>query len=106
MFTGSDSFVDLSLRILTGVILVVLLVALALLIWHVARPRAPAQAPIPLVDVAPKPAPAAAPAVPEAPPKPQVLHDPGKVYRCVVAGRTTFSERPCPQATETAPPKR
>ncbi len=108
MFTGSDRFVDLALRILTGVILSVLVLALVLLIWSFLKPRMPSTPPVPLVEVEPKPAPKVEPAAPAAPAKGEVLLNPGQVYRCVINGRTTFSERPCPKggAAESPPAKR
>lgn len=96
MFIRGDNFVDLSLRILTVVILTVLFFALGLLIWRFLSPPPASVKTVPLVDVAPKPTATAEPAAPAAPAKGEVLLDPGKVYRCVVNGRTTFSERPCP----------
>ncbi len=104
MFTGSDRFVDLTLRILTGLILAVLILALSLLFWDFLKPRAQDAAPVPLVEVEPKPAPKAEPAVPAAPAKSEVLLNPGQVYRCVINGRTTFSERPCPKGAADSPP--
>lgn len=104
MFTGSDRFVDLTLRILTGVILAGLLVALVLLIWNALRPMPPATAPVPLVEVEPKPAPKAEPAAPAPAAKPEVLLNPGQVYRCVINGRTTFSDKPCPPGAAESPP--
>lgn len=104
MFTGSDRFVDLTLRILTGVILAAFVVALVLLIWNALRPTVRATAPVPLVEVEPKPAPQAEPALPAAPAKPEVLLNPGQVYRCVINGRTTFSDKPCPQGGGDSPP--
>jgi hypothetical protein len=105
MFTRSDSFVDLSLRILTGVIVAGLIVALALLLWNFLAKNPPGPNSVPVVEVAPKPAPAPDPVAPP-PAKGEVLLNPGQVYRCVVNGRTVFSERPCPGSGETAPAKR
>jgi hypothetical protein len=104
MFFRSDSFVDLTLRILTGAILIVLVVALGLLAWNFLRPKAPGAPAVPIVEVAPKPAPAPAVAPAPEPEKSEVLLNPGQVYRCVIKGRTTFSERPCPDG-EADPPK-
>jgi hypothetical protein len=97
MFTGSDRFVDFTVRILTGLVLAGLVVALVLLIWNSLQPPVRGAAPIPLVEVEPKQAPKAEPAAPAAPAKGEVLLNPGQVYRCVINGRTTFSERPCPK---------
>jgi hypothetical protein len=104
MFTGTDRFVDLALRILTGVILSVLVLALVLLIWNFLKPRMPSAPPVPLVEVEPKPAPKVDPAAPPAAAKGEVLLNPGQVYRCVINGRTTFSEKPCPQSGGGASP--
>lgn len=104
MFTGSDRFVDLTLRVLTGVIVAVLLVALALLLWNSLRPQGQNPTAVPLVEVEPKPAPKAESAPPAAPAKGEVLLNPGQVYRCVINGRTTFSERPCPKGAADSPP--
>lgn len=98
MFTGSDRFVDLTVRILTGLVLAGLMVALVLLIWNSLKPQVREPAPTPrLVEVEPKQAPKAEPAAPAASAKSEVLLNPGQVYRCVINGRTTFSERPCPK---------
>lgn len=107
MFT-SDSFLDLSLRILTGVIVAVLAVALVMLIWNFFSPRLPVDAPVPVVEIAPKPAAPPEQAPSAAPTKGEVLLNPGQVYKCVINGRTTFSERPCPEGskTDSAPAKR
>jgi hypothetical protein len=104
MFTGSDRFVDFAVRILTGLVLAGLVVALVLLIWNSLRPATRQPAPIPLVEVEPKQAPKAEPAAPKASAKGEVLLNPGQVYRCVVNGRTTFSERPCPKEGASSPP--
>lgn len=97
MFTGSDRVVDLTLRILTGIIVAVLVVALLLLIWNSLRPATDGIAPVPVVEVEPKSAPKSEPLPAPAPEKGQVLLNPGQIYRCVINGRTTFSEMPCPQ---------
>lgn len=99
MFSGSDRFVDLTLRILTGVVLAGLVVALVLLLWNSLRPPVPTTVPIPLVEVEPKPAPKAEPVAPVAPAKGEVLLNPGQVFRCIVNGRTTFSDKPCPKGS-------
>lgn len=106
MFSRSDSFVDLSLRILTAVIVAVLLLALGLLAWNFLTPRRPEAMPVPLVDLAPKPAQQSEPAAAPVPTKGEVLLDPGRVYRCVIKGRTTFSERPCPDGSTAEPTAR
>lgn len=103
MLTRGDGFVDLSLRILTIVIVAVLLFSLGLLLWRVLSPPQPGVANVPVIDVAPKATSASEPVTAPTPPKAEVLLDPGKVYRCVVNGRTTFSERPCP-ASAAQPP--
>lgn len=95
MTSTSDRFVDLSLRILTLVVGAVLLACLALLIYRWSVP--PAAAPtVTLVPVTPKPNVAAKAAVAEPARAPEVLMAPGKMFQCVVNGRKSFSDRPCP----------
>ena len=104
MSSRRDRFVDLSLRILTGLIMAALVFALGLLAWRFLAEPEPATPAVPLVEVAPKPEATAEPAKPAPPAKDEVLLKPGQVYRCVVNGRTTFSDRPCPEGATTKAP--
>ena len=101
MFVSSDRFVDLSLRMLSSVVAVVLLACLGLLVYRWITPPAPVP-PVTLVPVEVKAA-ATTPAA-SAPVRGEVLMVPGKVFSCVVNGRATFSDRPCGTASNSAPP--
>lgn len=96
MFSGNDRFVDLSLRILTGVIVTAMATAVILLASSSLRSAAQESAPIPLVVLEPKPVGDAERTTPAPRAQAEVLFNPGRIYRCVIKGRTTFSERPCP----------
>jgi hypothetical protein len=96
MVAKTDRFVDVTLRILTGVLLLALIGALGLLLYRSLMPQPAEPPPVPVVEVAPKPAPAA-PAVAAPAPKGEVLQVPGQVFKCFVNGRATFSDKPCPE---------
>ncbi|HXF45687.1 MAG TPA: hypothetical protein VNK91_06175 [Burkholderiaceae bacterium] len=89
-----DRLYDLSLRILMGVVSVGLVASVAFLTYRwLVPPRAPEVA-VPVVEVGVKPAQASTP-VPAAPPKAEVLMNPGKIFKCEVDGRVIFSEQAC-----------
>lgn len=95
MTTASDRFVDLSLRILTLVVGIVLAACLALLVYRWVMPSSDHRDVI-LVPVVPKPSAQPSPSlVPAETRAPEVLMAPGKMYRCVVEGRAAFTDRPC-----------
>jgi hypothetical protein len=101
MATKGDRFVDITLRVLTAVVSVVLLGAAALLVWRSVAPAAPEPATVPLVETRPpQAAPAAAPAVTDEPPA--VIYKPGQVVKCTQNGRTVFSDQPCPEPAPAA----
>ena len=96
MFSAGDRFYDFSLRVLMGFVTLVLLGCIGFLAFRWLQPPAATDPGIPLVHVEVKPpaAPAAAPPAPE--PKAEVLLAPGKIFRCELKGRVTFSDQPCP----------
>jgi|DewCreStandDraft_4_1066084.scaffolds.fasta_scaffold11560_7 hypothetical protein len=96
MFSTGDRFYDFSLRILMGFVTIVLLGCIGFLAFRWIQPQAANDPGVPLVQVEVKP-PAEPPATPVAPePKAQVLLAPGKIFRCELKGRVTFSDQPCP----------
>lgn len=97
MFSTGDRFYDFSLRVLMGFVTIVLIGCIGFLAFRWLQPPPATEAGIPLVQVEVKPPvePAAAPAAPE--PKAQVLLAPGKIFRCELKGRVTFSDKPCPE---------
>ncbi len=97
MFSTGDRFYDLSLRILMGFVTIVLIGCVGFLAFRWLQPQAATEAGIPLVQVEIKPRvePAAAPPAPE--PKAQVLLAPGRIFRCELKGRVTFSDQLCPE---------
>lgn len=96
MFSTRDRFYDFSLRILMGFVTIVLLGCIGFLAFRWIQPQAANDPGVPLVQVEVKP-PAEPPATPVAPePKAQVLLAPGKIFRCELKGRVTFSDQPCP----------
>ncbi|MFZ5538910.1 MAG: hypothetical protein ACOY5V_04110 [Pseudomonadota bacterium] len=102
MFSTGDRFYDFSLRVLMGFVTIVLLGCIAFLAFRWFQPQAATDPGVPLVQVEVKPPaePATPPAAPE--PKAQVLLAPGKIFRCELKGRVTFSDQLCPDgATQT-----
>lgn len=95
MFSTGDRFYDFSLRVLMGFVTIVLLGCIGFLAFRWFQPRAATDPGVPLVQVEVKPPtePATAPAAPE--PKAQLLLAPGKIFRCELQGRVTFSDQPC-----------
>lgn len=98
MHTMGDRFVDLSLRILTLVVGVVLLACMALLIYRWSAPPLTVNSVtiVPVTPVSTSPVDAQARA-PEPLSAPEVLMAPGKMFQCVSNGRKLFSDRPCPE---------
>lgn len=96
MFSTGDRFYDFSLRVLMGFVTLVLLGCIGFLAFRWLQPQAATDPGVPLVQVEVKPPaePAAAPPAPE--PKAEVLLAPGKIFRCELKGRVTFSDQPCP----------
>lgn len=95
IFTSPDRIDDLTLRLLTLLVLVVLGTCVGMLTW---RWMQPAPADVALVKLTPlPPAPASAPArLPSSANEPvQVLLVPGKINRCLVDGQWTFTDQPC-----------
>jgi hypothetical protein len=89
-----DRLYDLSLRILMAVVSVGLVASVAFLTYRwLVPPRAP-EVTVPVVEVGVKPAQAST-SVPAAPPKAEVLMNPGKIFKCEVDGRVIFSEQAC-----------
>jgi hypothetical protein len=95
--SSADRFYDLSLRILMVVVSVGLVGSVAFLTYRWLAPREPVQTEVPVVEIGVKPAQAATPAATPAP-KGEVLMHPGRIFKCEVNGRVTFSEQPCSTA--------
>jgi hypothetical protein len=98
--TSPDRLHDLSLRMMTLGVVVLLTVCAGFLAWRQFRPPAP---------VTPVAAPALAESFPvRAPepyqtrslPDPQILRAPDKVFRCAQRGRVVYSDQACPQGDE------
>lgn len=94
----SDRVYDFSLRILMIALTAVLIGCIALLLWRWAQPAKPRGEVVPVTEVPAKSEPvqradAALPA------SSQVLLSPGKVFRCDIGGKVTFTDRPCPTET-------
>lgn len=95
---GSDRYLDLTLRILTLAVIAALLGCIAFLMHRWSQPNAPGAS---LVHVVQAPAPAVAvplPARGEA--AVQVLHAPGRIFRCEHQGQVTYSDQPCRDVTQ------
>jgi hypothetical protein len=102
MFSTGDRFYDLSLRILMGFVTIVLIGCVGFLAFRWLQPQAATDVGIPLVQVEVKPRVEPAAAAPAPEPKAQVLLAPGKIFRCELNGRVTFSDQLCPEgATQT-----
>lgn len=102
MFSTGDRFYDFSLRVLMGFVTLVLLGCIGFLAFRWLQPQAATDQGVPLVQVElrPRAEPAAAPPTPQ--PRAEVLLAPGKIFRCELKGRVTFSDQPCPEgATQT-----
>jgi hypothetical protein len=93
---AADRGFDLSLRLLTALVLVALAGSVGLLAYRWLAPQF-SQQDRGAIAVSPKPA-KPAPAVSNAGPArgDEVLMDPGHVFRCEEQGRITFSDRACP----------
>lgn len=97
MFSTSDRFFDVSLRILTVFVLAVLLGCVAFLGWRWMQPEAPPTTDVALTEIeAPRQTVTPQPAEPRSPVV-EVLLNPGQIFRCELRGRVTFSEKPCPE---------
>lgn len=106
MFSTSDRFVDISLRLLQAVVFAVLLGCVAFLAWRWMQPDPPAAAELSLTQVEPRPAEIAPPAQEKKSPVVEVLLHPGQIFKCEANGRVTFSEKPCTDgATQTIQPR-
>lgn len=91
---SGDRLYDLSLHILMAVVSVGLVASVAFLTYRWLIPPRASEVTVPLVEVGVKPAQASIPA-PAAPPKGEVLMNPGKIFKCEVDGRVIFSELAC-----------
>jgi len=99
----ADDSLDLSLRLLTALVIIALMGSVSLLAYRWIAPRLARDDNGPVVR---SPSPQAAPAVNPAqgPVKgDEVLMDPGHVFRCEVQGRVTFSDQTCPGGATAAP---
>ncbi len=95
----SDRYFDLTLRILMLAVAVALLGCVMFLVQRWSRP---APADTSLVQLVQAPAPAVAvplPARAEAT-QAQVLHVPGRIFRCENNGRVSYTDQPCRPGTE------
>jgi hypothetical protein len=95
--SSGERFYDLSLRILMVVVSVGLVASVAFLTYRWLAPPHPVLTEVPVFEVGVKPAQAATPATPAAP-RGEVLMNPGRIFKCEVNGRVTFSEQPCAAA--------
>jgi hypothetical protein len=100
---AADSSFDLSLRLLTGLVMVALAASVSLLVYRWLAPRLDEGNAGPAPVSANRPAPAAA--APNQAPlhRDEVLMDPGRIFKCEEQGRVTFSDQAC---TGTAAPPR
>jgi hypothetical protein len=100
----ADSGFDLSLRLLTALVVVALAASVGLLVYRWVAPRLDQANTGPVRARASEPAPAAA--SPEVGPRhgDEVLMDPGRVFRCEEQGRVTFSDQACVGGSPAAPP--
>ena len=93
-----DRLFDISVRVLMLAVSAALLGCIALLTWRWNQPPAGSTAVVPVTEVAPKAENvdrATVATVSES----QVLLAPGRVYKCEIGGKVTFTDRPCPTAT-------
>lgn len=93
----SDRYFELTLRILMLAVAAALLGCVAFLGYRWAQPARPDTS---FVQVVQAPSPAVAVPLPaRAEPTPaQVLQAPGRIFRCEVQGRVTFSDQACREA--------
>lgn len=97
MSSTADRFYDFSLRVLMVVVTLVLIGCIVFLAYRWLHPQAATEQGIALVQVEVKPAPqSTAPVQVPATNPAEVLLAPGKIFRCDIAGRVSFSDRPCP----------
>jgi len=95
--SNADRLYDLSLRILMVVVSVGLVGSVAFLTYRWLAPPKPVETDVPVVEIGVRPAPPAKPVAQPAP-KGEVLMNPGRIFKCEVNGRVTFSEQPCATA--------
>ena len=96
--TGDRSF-DLSLRLLTALVIVALVGSVGLLAYRWIAPSLSQGGSGPITTNARHPPTAPATAVTGPAQGDQVLMDPGRVFRCEDQGRVSFSDRACPSGT-------
>ncbi len=101
--TAGDRSFDLSLRLLTVLVLVALIGSVGLLAYRLISPHfyEPDAGSVTITTNRPKPAPAKDSAGPDK--GDEVLMDPGHVFRCEEQGRVSFSDRACTQGAAAAP---
>jgi hypothetical protein len=95
---AADTSFDLSLRLLTALVMVALAGSVSLLVYRWIAPRLEEGNSGPVPASTRHPAPAAS-APDQAPPhRDEILMDPGRVFKCEEQGRVTFSDQACPGA--------
>jgi hypothetical protein len=101
---AADNSFDLSLRLLTWLVMVALAGSVSLLVYRWIAPRLEEGNAGPVHAKVSQPAPA--PAAPDQGPlhRDEVLMDPGRVFRCEEQGRVTFSDQACSGGGPAAPP--
>jgi len=107
--SADDRSFDLSLRLLTALILVTLVGSVSFLAYRWLAPRFAQTGNEPVATKVAPPPDAPAPAVAGSTHRDQVLMDPGRVFRCEEQGRVSFSDQACPNGpanAATSPPTR
>lgn len=94
--SADDRSFDLSLRLLTALILVTLAGSVSFLAYRWLAPRFTQADNGPVATKVAPPPDAPAPAVAGSTHRDQVLMDPGRVFRCEEQGRVSFSDQACP----------
>jgi hypothetical protein len=102
--SAADSSFDLSLRLLTALVIFALVGSVSLLAyrWIDQNRRNSDAVPVPASSTAPAPV----AKIPERGPlhRDEVLMDPGRVFKCEDQGRVTFSDQACVSAAPAARP--
>ncbi len=100
---ADDSSFDLSLRLLTALVIVALAGSIGLLGYRWLAPRLTQHDAGPVAAQTRRAAPAAVDSDADPTHPDEVLMAPGHVFRCVEQGRVTFSDQACPGAPPAAP---